>query len=481
MLLEAFSQSILRWLRIPPGASLRKASGPSTSSSFGDIASNDYIQSIVSITVDDICIGDAPLSINFKSDTPEDVQLKLKAICDEFNDVIKWAAEDLCIKGYSVYDVSVNKKTNRLVVMPYIEDVEFFLTKDKEVVAFEVGDSRKTSLLNKLIFINYSKSTLSAIDDKEKKSNLAFKVTPEPMQLKNADRTVQGLQSAENSLAKYRAQLSKIVRLANVDIGSASGDTQKDVVDTIASAINANSGSLGEAYTEFDDNIPVLPNRKGLGKVELVTDVPSADIKELADIDYWLGKLNLVLRFPSSYLDFSQNLDQTAVSLIRGDLRYAKLCSSVRTKLTRTLNEFISKSKFKKYEPVFALTQLPTSEDDDVISALDNYVDIASRVDEFVVGDGENFHAMLHRLKLLQDLLATSTNSPTIQNWFEEYREYISSQETESVQQTSSDYDEFEDNPEGDVEFEPENEVEPTDFDSGTEPPEGEFIEPQTE
>lgn len=479
MLLEAFSQTILRWLRIPPGASLRKASGPSTSSSQGDISENDYVQSIVSITVDDICIGEAPLSINFNSTTPESVQLKLKAINDEFNDVVKWVATDLCISGYSVYDVSVNKK-NRLVVLPYLEPVEFYLTKDKKVVAFNIEGKEKKSLSNKLIFINYSKSALSKVEDKDLKSDLAFKITPEPMQLKNADRTVQGIQSAENSLAKYRAQLSRIVRYANVDIGSAQGDTQKDVVDTIASAINANSGSLGEAYTEFDDNIPVLPNRRGLGKVDLVTDIPSADIKELADVTYWLGKLNLLLRFPSTYLDFSQNLDSTAVSLIRGDLRYAKLCGSVRTKITRTLNDFINASKFAKYEPVFSLVQLPTSENDDVISALENYVGIARDTEDFVMGTEVDKKAALHRLKLLQDLLSTSTNSPELQKWFEEYREYIDSLEEDQdiTELEDQDITELETPSDEDVEINPTNDVVPTDLD---EVPEGEFIEPQTE
>lgn len=85
MLLEAFSQTILRWLRIPPGSSLRKADGPSTGPSASSLKDNDYIQTILSITVDDICIGEEPLSINYDSNTPEDQVLKLKEIKDELN------------------------------------------------------------------------------------------------------------------------------------------------------------------------------------------------------------------------------------------------------------------------------------------------------------------------------------------------------------------------------------------------------------
>lgn len=63
MLLESLGNMVQRWLRIPPGTQVRKAGTPSTSSSVGDtdISGNEYVQSIVSITVDDICIGSSPL------------------------------------------------------------------------------------------------------------------------------------------------------------------------------------------------------------------------------------------------------------------------------------------------------------------------------------------------------------------------------------------------------------------------------------
>lgn len=317
---------------------------------------------------------------------------------------------------------------------------------------------------------------------------MAFRIAPEPMQLKNAERTIQGLQTAEDAIARYRIQTSRFVRFANVDIGTAQGDTQKDVIDTISSAFNANSVSLanGTAYTEFDDNIPVLPNRKGLGKVEFVSDYPDANIKDLADVDYWLKKLNLIMRFPATYMDFSTNLDSTAVSMIRGDIRYSKLCKSVQSKITTTLNDYIQASKFKKYSPVVSLTQLPTSEDDDVISAMDQYVDITQKVESFVQGEvDEPVEIKLHRLQLLQDLFSTSTTSPTLQKWFEDYRSYLTklekSEESVEVPEGGGDFEEFdEDNFEDDesAEFSPENEVESTDLDN---PEDGEFIESSTD
>lgn len=438
MLIESFSQMILRWLRIPPGTSVRKSN-----SGNGDIdpMQNEYIQAMVDITVDDICIGDEPLSVNFRENTPDDVVLKLKEICKEFNSIVRWVATDLLVQGYSVYDVKVSKN-NRLILLPYLDDVDFYITKEKKLVVFEYNDLKK-QLKNKLVFINFSKSNLTKIEDKTNTS-LLFKVAPAAMQLSNSAKTISGLSSAEDSLAKLRAQLGRVARWANVDIGTTQGDQQNDVVTSISESINANSSSLaaGTAYTEFDDNIPVLPNRRGLGKVELVSDIPNANIKDLADIDYWLSKLNLIMRFPATYMDFSKNLDATAVSLVRGDIRYKKLCKKCSSKITSTINDYFDASKFKDYEVVFSLTNLPSSEDDDVVAALQEYIDFADKVDEFIMGEEAANLPPIHRLELLQKLFAPVTNSPALQEWFEEYRERIkqldNQQEQVENEETSS-------------------------------------------
>lgn len=486
MLLESFSQMILRWLRIPPGTSVRKSSSGS-----GDIdpMQNEYIQAMVDITVDDICIGDDPLSVNYQDSTPDDVKMKVNDICKEFNSIIRWACTDLLVQGYSVYDVKVNKK-NKLILLPYLDDVDFYLTTDKKVVLFEMNDLKK-QLKNKLVFINFNKRDLTKVEDKEKASNLAFKIAPAAMQLSNSAKTISGLSSAEDSLAKLRAQLGRVARWANVDIGTTQGDQQDDVVTSISEAINANSSSLaaGTAYTEFDDNIPVLPNRRGLGKVELTSDIPNANIKDLADIDYWLSKLNLIMRFPATYMDFSKNLDSTAVSLVRGDIRYKKLCKKCSGKLTTTINDYIDQSKFHKYNVVFSLTNLPSSEDDDVVAALQDYIDFADKVDEFIIGEEASNLPPLHRLELLQKLFAPVTNSPSLQDWFDEYRERIkqmldSTEESPSEESSEAESESFEDATESES-FEPIEGVDESGEEFFTEEvveesPDFEMIEPQT-
>jgi len=413
---------------VPPGASVRKAGTTSTSSS-NDPAANEYVSVILDITVDDICIGDTPLSLTTNPEVKvSDVTLmKLDMIKDECNSIVKDVCRDLLSVGYSVYDVVIDKK-NKMFLIPYIDPVEFYLTKDKKVVCYSVNDdsSRGQNLASKLIFINYTKRDLIKVEDaKSLPSRALFKITPRPMQLQNVGKAVSQLAQAEDSIAKYRALL-RPMRWANVDIGTAQGDQQNDVIDSISSAINANSTSLAssESFQEYDDNLPVLPNRKGLGKVEVASDIPNANISELADLDYNKQKIAMLMRFPASYMDFSKSLGETAVSMLRGDLRYSKLCKAVSSKIIATLNEFIQTSKFAEYEPVFSLTQLPSSEDDDVIEALSNYTDLCSSVEEYLNGQDYDPRMKLHRLEVLRALFAVSTTSPYITEWFGEYRSF---------------------------------------------------------
>lgn len=420
MLIESFSQAILKWLRIPPGAAVRKANSSDTENSIGD---NDYVQAIIDITVDDICIGDNPLSVDYES-SDLGIQKAIDQIVAEFNTVVKDVARDLCISGVSAWEVKIKDKIFQLI--PIIDEFDIYMKKDKSLVVVQ-GD--KT--LDCLLFINYNKKSLSKSDDEK----YLFKIAPQAMQLRNAERTIEGITNAEKSIARYRGLL-KPLRWANVDIGAAQGDTQQDVVDTISSAINADSDSLTNSttYSDFNDNIPILPNRKGIGRVDIVSDIPSADIKELSDLDYWLSKLNLVMRFPATYMDFSKSLSESAVSTLRGDIRYLKLCSSVQSKITNTINKYLQASAFKEVKPVVSLIQLPSSEDDDVIQALGDYNDLAESVENFVM-EGEDKVACMHRLTLLKDLFDSVTTSPLLQKWFDDFESYI--KETKGTSQES--------------------------------------------
>lgn len=157
--------------------------------SYVDIAQNDYIQAIVDITVDDICIGDSPLTIDYKLGNGHEESLQ--KIQDEFNTIVKDVARDLCIQGISVWESSLID--GNFLLTPCIEPVEVYMNNKKELVVLQ--DDKK---LECILFINYNKQSLSVSENDKYK----FLVTPTPMQLKGAQKTIEGIANAERSITR---------------------------------------------------------------------------------------------------------------------------------------------------------------------------------------------------------------------------------------------------------------------------------------
>lgn len=437
---EGFFSSIKNALGIPIGVSYRKSYGLTSESKNmqNTIFDNPYAEAICDITADDVCRGEEPVSYAYElpegiEELPDDVFNVLESFKKELNSIAKWVSKDLQAVGVSVYDAVFDKEKKELFITPNLDDLTFYLTKDKKVIAYNLADDKKKNLENVIIFINYDKNSLTKVDENNKDlaEDIKFEIRPVPMQFKNAQSTLDALNLVENAMKRYRAQISRIVRFATVDVGLSNGDTQKDVVETISSAINADSMNLTSTTNEeYNDNIPVIPTRNGKGKPEVEMSVPDVQgVKDLADLDYFLGKLNLITRFPATYMDFSKNLGEaTAASLIRSDLRYAKLCASVRTLIEKTINDFVEQTEsLTSYNVVFSLVQLPTSEDDDVANQMSNYVTLTRDVYEFVMGDNEeeSLDVKIQRLNMIQGLFNSSVKSPVLQKWFDDFSEYI--------------------------------------------------------
>lgn len=436
---EGFFSSIKNALGIPIGVSCRKSYGLTSdkqATQDNAIFDNPYAEVICDITADDICRGEEPVSYAFElpegeEELPDDVFAILESFKKELNSVTKWISKDLQVNGVSVYNVTIDTEEKAIYLLPNLDELTFYLTKDKRIIAYNLADDKKKNLEDVIIFINYEKNSLTKVEENNKDlaEDIMFEVRPTPMQFKNTQGTLDSLNLVENALKRYRAQLSRIVRFATVDVGLSNGDTQKDVVEAISAAINADSMNLSSTTNEeYNDNIPVIPTRNGKGEPHITMETPQGDIKEIADLKYYLDKLNLLTRFPATYMDFTQALGSTAVSLIRSDLRYAKLCNSVRTLIEKTINDFVAQTKsLTKYSVVFSLVQLPTSEDDDVLQAMSNYSDLANSIYEFVMGDNdeEPIDLKIQRLNMIQGLFNASVKSPVLQKWFDDFSEFI--------------------------------------------------------
>lgn len=433
---EGLSLMLLNFLRIPPGTYLRKNYGTGKNGTVSPddyVSNNDLINTMIEITADDVAIGSEPFYYKYSEDIPEQLRLNFDGVCDAFNDIARWVAKDLLKRGYSIYHAVYNDEDKKLVFIPVLRELEFYLDKFGRLVVIDEDGT----ILDKgeyLIFCFFEKESMSLNEEwygKKGDKEYEITVTPTPIQLKNVSTVAKDLYVTQRSILRYRSQLSRIVRLVTVDVGLSQGNMQQGVIDTVGEAVNADSNSLiatadtGQAY---DDNIPILPNRRGVGKPEIVSDVPSANIGELTDLDNLKSDLSLAMRFPKTYADFSQAIGDTAASTLRGDVRYSRMTEMTRSLMEKTVNHFLSdvdKEIITTYEVMFYLTQYPKPEDEDVISAVTSFKDFLDETFELVIKNSETRLEAQYKVQMLEDLLGSSTNIPSIQDFLQDLKECI--------------------------------------------------------
>lgn len=406
--------NVLNYLQVPMGSKYRTASDMTKKSEVDSAAQeHDLVASILAITCDDVCLGAEPFYYKTVADIGTDGKLKLDKLRKELNDVSKWIAFDLLANGHSSYKLKI--KENKIIFYPITgEDggeIKYFLTDSKRVIIKENDKEIKDSI----IFINYNKKSLRKVKDKQG----YFEIIPTPIQLKNVNNTIRDLVATEASIVRYRKGISRLLRFVSVEVGASLGDQNQDLIDTVSSAINSNSMSLeGMASDMFDDEIPVIPYRKGLGKPEAEYYSTTFDISTMTDLDYITGKLFLGMRFPKTYADFSTKLDSTAVSLIRGDIRYNRMVTATKTLMERTVNDFISNVPFLKESGVeFRLASIPNPEDEEVLSALSNYNDFIKDSYDFIFETPEDKNSVRNKILLYKTIIGDGTSVPSIQKW----------------------------------------------------------------
>ena len=451
MFIESLGLMILNWLRIPPGTSVRKNYGVTNSDPNAEESKiTELVQVIVDITRDDICFGNSPVFVQ-NTEMPDDLTEKVRKIVNALNSVIRWACFDVLTIGYSVYKAH-KTDDERIVFLPVLQPVEFYLNLNMEVTL--VVDGHVVNTEDFLIFLNYEKQSLELVSDNLKFGDVSlksyYKINPVPVQLKNARGAMDAVSATENSILAYRKQLAKIVRFASVDVGVSQGDQKDAVIDSISSALNANSTSLnyGGNTLDFDDSIPIIPHRNGLGKPELSTDIPSADINNLADLDYDLNKLYLSLRFPKSYADFSQSLGGSVVSTLRGDIRYNRMVEYTRTLLIATMNNYLKKNlTLSKYDDILSMAMLPTPEDDDVLASLDTASRYAGSVTDYIFAE-DTKEGCMTRLTSLRDLLGGMSSFDFLTTFFDDMEELINTKFPDE-DETPTDFEPGESSPVG--------------------------------
>lgn len=403
-------------LGIPLGSKRRSADGKSEESS---IETNDFINSIIDITRDDVCIGETPLF--FKSSfrrLPKNFKDKVEELLKELNTIVSWVALDVLKTGTSIYHIELSEE-GKVKFIPFLGEHDVYLTKDKEIIVVSNGKTVE----DVLVFLFYEKDMLEIAKLKEH-PDILFKVKTVGLQLKNAKASLTDLQGTERFIARARAMM-RIVRYATVEVGISKSDRQQEIVDDVSEGLNSNSMDMPQD-PHFDDQIPVFPMSKGVGAPKVETDTPNFDLGQLSDLDYNLSKLFLSMRFPKTYADFSQNLSPTAVSLIRGDIRYSKLIGKARSIIENTINSWVSTVPSLKEKNIqFHLTALPTPEADDVTTTLQSFADFTSNAMQFIIDGSTTADAAYAKLKALTSLFAEQTNIKSVERWSDSIKEVI--------------------------------------------------------
>ena len=419
---------LLNILKIPPGVTRRKssASGDTSGNSVTELLTqHDFINTMVDITADDVCIGNSPAYVegdeNLRS--PK-LKSRLDALLHAVNGIVRWAAVDILKYGVSGYALCTDNNNVPHLVPILNSSLSFYMSKTGTVVTYRDG-IRCGDLL---VFLNYSKSSLQPLDGgcalPDDRDDLLYQIVPEPIQLKYVDKVARDLFAEERAMYTYRQQAARWVRMIAVDVGVSQGDKTQEVIDDISSVVNSDSMSLSmqaPMESSFQDQIPILPTRKGLGKPEIIESIPEFDISKMADLDYTINRLFLAMRFPKSYADFSQTVDATAVSLIRGDIRYARMVDYARSLLEDTLNAWVCNVLPKV---TFKLTSIPTSEDSDVVEALRTYTEFAGNSFEYI-NQASDLSEARSRLDSVKVLLGDAASQKSIQLWYQTMSDYI--------------------------------------------------------
>lgn len=452
MVFEGFLTGLANALGIPIGAKFRKGNytngsgSDSTRIDFNEEDLNDslirgFIDSLIDIAADDVCVGDEPMFYSAEKRGKKSDKKSRQLICDAFNKIAHWVAFDILKSGVSIYTYYLTDD-DVLTFFPYVRKVRLYLRPDYSIMV--VDDEKDEEVVNCLAFVYYDKSTLVQVDETEQSSSHlelpSFQIMPAGIMTKNAMQSIQDLAKCEKSIQDLRSSTSRVIRFASVEVGLNKGDQQQDMIDDISEGLNANSTDLVSS-TEFDDQIPVFPTRKGLGKPEYEEHLPSADLSQLSDLDYFLSKVFLTMRFPKSYADFSQNLSQTAVSMIRGDIRYAKLLKRGRAVIEQSMQMWTAGFPALKNDGVvYMLTQIPSSEDDDLIATMQGYTDFAKDATSFVL-EADNKQEAEARLQSLKQLYGISTNAEGIERWTESIQTIITEKYSEQNQQAEGEED----------------------------------------
>ena len=246
----------------------------------------------------------------------------------------------------------------RLHHLVLIDQTHWFVVTD-DIQGFADMDQKKKEFKDDtefLHFLNYSLDNSEEVelgikrDGEKPKMEPVFVLQGQAILTERILETYRILQALETAVISSRLQKSKLVRFVKVNVGNKLGNEKaKAIVNYVDGLVNKNENisSSADSYTatrlQAAPVTVVLPVKDSKGDVTIDQFENTADIKEIADIDYFKNKLFAGLKTPKQYLAFDESLPGvgSAASLMRTDIRYARTVKKVQRVLVNGVKELL--------------------------------------------------------------------------------------------------------------------------------------------
>jgi len=184
--------------------------------------------------------------------------------------------------------------------------------------------------------------------------------------------TYRTLTYLEQGIIRARTAKSKSVRIFNVDVTGLSPKKAQAVVQYLNGILNAEEMiDKGTGFYEASHSRPgpvscVLPVRGEKGAVRVEDFSPSADIKDIVDIEYFRDKLLSGLRVPKQFLGYGEEMVPgvgSNGSLMRIDVRYARTVKRLRRRIREGIKDAVDKAFTEA--PEYTIASVPVSSPED--------------------------------------------------------------------------------------------------------------------
>lgn len=215
-------------------------------------------------------------------------------------------------------------------------------------------------------------------------------------------RTHRDLQLLEYSIMLNRAARSSIFRFVQVEVGNMSKAnvdvTMRKVKNLIESKITMNTND--NTYKPYSDPGPVenylyIPVKNGQGHISVDTVGGDVNLRDIADLEYYLNKLFAGLKIPKSFLNYEEagtSIFNSGGALTKQDARYARtvkrLQSFIIDGIKALLDQFLDNKGLSKYKDNYEVKMVTPStvEDEERAALFNNQIELIKSLTDAISG-----------------------------------------------------------------------------------------------